>query len=116
MYNFMAAVVDHSLLFSDAFGGVQRLHLANGTALWSLPALSDDQMSTGGETRAAIETCRVLLGKVEGCPPKKPKAPRNLLIERALGNQMSFFFQLLVAFQVDKSWACNRDSRLAANR
>ena len=49
LYNFMAAVVDHSLLFSDAFGGVHRLNLADGTKLWSLPALSDDQLSTGGE-------------------------------------------------------------------
>lgn len=103
MYNFMAAVVDHSLLFSDAFGGVQRLHLANGTALWSLPALSDDQMSTGGEI-SAIKTCALTFTgeKLKVAPPKKTKAPRNLLIERALGNQMSNFFQLLVAFQVDK--------------
>lgn len=49
MYNFMAAVVDHSLLFADAFGGVHRLHLANGTELWSVPAPSDDQISTGGK-------------------------------------------------------------------
>lgn len=80
MYNFMAAVVDHSLLFSDAFGGVQRLHLANGTALWSLPALSDDQMSTGGETRAAIETCPVLLGKVEGCPKKTQGSKESWIV------------------------------------
>lgn len=65
MYNFMAAVVDHSLLFSDAFGGVQRLHLANGTALWSLPALSDDQMSTGGLTTSRNGIAYVTSNKLD---------------------------------------------------
>ena len=95
MYNFMAAVVDHSLLFSDAFGGVQRLHLANGTALWSLPALSEDQMSTGGEIY--WEKLKVA--------PQKTKAPRN---HWSKGHWVIRCrnLQRLVAFQVDKkSWA-----------
>lgn len=81
MYNFMAAVVDHSLLFSDAFGGVQRLHLANGTALWSLPALSDDQMSTGGQIY--WEKLKV--------DPQKNQGAKESIDCRALGNQMSKF-------------------------
>mmetsp|Transcript_135945 Transcript_135945/g.422339 ORF Transcript_135945/g.422339 Transcript_135945/m.422339 type:complete len:453 (+) Transcript_135945:59-1417(+) len=48
VYNLLAAIIDDSLVFSDASGRTYRLDLANGRVLWKFNATSLLDFSTGG--------------------------------------------------------------------
>mmetsp|Transcript_5609 Transcript_5609/g.11841 ORF Transcript_5609/g.11841 Transcript_5609/m.11841 type:complete len:473 (-) Transcript_5609:98-1516(-) len=52
VYNFLASVVDDSLLFADLAGGVYRLATSDGKVIWSHSAPEHASLGTGGLTTA----------------------------------------------------------------
>lgn len=65
VYNFLASVVDDSLLFADLNGGVYRLAASDGKVLWSHPAPEYAAFGTGGLTTAANGIAYVTSNKKE---------------------------------------------------